>query len=698
MLVGGAVWVGALLGSVASVEIAAVVIGVGVLGTMLTRFRPLLLVAFVGIGLLSGSYGSVRNAATLGAELPAGGRVVVGAAATDAMPYGEQFRFVLRPSWIGAGLAGRAWDGPSVAVVTDQSEVTAGDTVEVSGRLRRWSDTVRGDPVAGRITAKDVVVLSSSGSWAVTAGNAVRSRVRARLMTLGDSPEAALLSGFLIGDIAALPRSDSESLRRAGLTHYVAVSGSNVAMVLGALWLVLGPLGAGSRMRAIAGMVALVVFVVATRWESSVIRAATMAAIVLGGRAAGVVIGAWGALGAAVAILLAISGDLAFDIGFQLSVVATCGVLAGMNYWQGRSPRLFWGLLAATISAQLAVVPLLLIHFGSIPLLSPVANLLAAPLVSLATASAGLGVIVNWDVPLRIAGMLAGMVLGVARAAGQWPQLDTVASVGVIGLLMGLWPTRARWGVLGAVLVVSATSVLPPGAPDTPTIVFLDVGQGDAVLLRDPSGGVALIDGGRDPAVLLPALRRHGVNRIDLLVATHGDADHVGGLATLADHVAIGRVWVPQFAELGPLLAEVADDVRQEGVVVDEVAAGGSAVLGQFSIEVLGPRRRYATDNDGSVVLLVTAGGRTVVLPGDIGAITQGELDLLPVDVLMVPHHGAATSDPNWLTAVAGPIAVISVGPNTYGHPAPEVMAALAEAGTTVLTTWEQGDITIALR
>ena len=693
-----AVWLGALLGPLASIEVGVTVVCVGILVARFAQKPVLMLVVLVGIGLMSGSYSSQRGRATLGAELPVSGRVFVGEAATDPMPYGREFRFILRPSWLGDDLTGRPWNGPAVAVVTERRDVEAGDTVEVAGRLRSWPDTLRGDPVAGRVDAREVTILSNSEDWAMTAGNAVRNRVRSRLITLGDSPEAALLSGFLIGDIGSLPRSDAESLRRAGLTHYVAVSGSNVALVLGALWLVLGPLGAGNRIRAIAGLVALVVFVVATRWESSVIRAATMAAIVLGGRAVGVVINAWGALGAAVAILLAISGDLAFDIGFQLSVVATGGVLAGMHFWSGRTPRMFWGLLAATVSAQLAVVPLLLLHFGTIPLLSPLANLLAAPLVSVATASAGIGVIIPCDAPVAVAETLAGMVLEVARTASEWPQLNAVATTGLAGLFLAVWPTRLRWGVVVGVVAVAALSALPPGAPDVPTVVFLDVGQGDAVLLRDPSGAVALVDGGRDPAVLLPGLRRHGVGRIDLLVATHGDADHVGGFSGLLATVEVGRIWVPDHADLGDLLGVVLEDAASERVAVDAVASGDAAVLGEFRLEVLGPHRRYAADNDGSVVILASVARTTLLLPGDIGAVAQVELDDVQPSLLMVPHHGAATSSLEWLAETVGDVAIISVGPNTYGHPAPEVLDALGDAGAQVLTTWEMGDITIALR
>jgi competence protein ComEC len=292
---------------------------------------------------------------------------------------------------------------------------------------------------------------------------------------------------------------------------------------------------------------------------------------------------------------------------------------------------------------------------------------------------------------------MAHLILEVARTVGEWPQLgatETAALAAVAGLA---WWARVRWAAAVAVAVVALVAAMPPGPPAEPTVVFLDVGQGDAVLLLDPSGAVMLMDGGRDPGVLRDGLRRYGVKHIDLLVASHGDADHVGGLAELASSIPIGRLWVPDYASTGAILDDVIDEARQRGVPVDLVGAGDSAHLGGFSLEVLGPARRYATDNDGSVVLFVSAAGHTVLLPGDIEATAQRSIGPQHPDILLVPHHGAGTTDPDWLAETLGPVAVVSVGPNTYGHPAPETMEVLDASSTEVHTTWEEGDVVVPL-
>lgn len=697
-MVGAAVsvWFGALLGAAVPLTGSLVLVGAGVLGAASRWQRVGIIVLLVGVGGASGGMAAGRNEVTLGASVPAGEGRIAGIAVTDPLPYGDRYRLVVEPlEWQSRKEQAVSWLGPPLDLVTYSDEIVVGDRFIAVGWLRRSGDYVRGDPVAGRFTARDVDVVDSSRSPLLAAGNSIRRRVQSQL---DESPESALLAGFLIGDIVALPKVDVLALRRSGLTHYVAVSGSNVALVLGAWWLVVGPLGAGARARAITGLVVLIVFVIATRWESSVIRAATMAALVLGGRALGIALDAWAALGLAVTLLLAISGDLAYDVGFQLSVAATAGVLAGLGLWKDRSPRLLWGALAATVSAQLAVVPLLLIHFGAVPLLSPIANLIAAPLVTAATVSAGVGVVLGWKDLLVVAESIAGMVLTVARFAGAWPQLDSLAVV-VSGSLVALaWSTRLRLIAVAAVVLANAWLGLPPGPPELPTIVFLDVGQGDAVLIRDPSGAVALVDGGRDPTVLGESLRRYGVDHLDLLVASHGDADHIGGLDAISDRYPVGRLWVPAHQPTSDLLKEVIASAELHDVLVDEVAAGHRAQLGEFALEVIGPRRRYAEPNDGSIVIMLESGGLSVLLPGDIGAVAQAELPALEPDVLLVPHHGAATTDLEWLAQTVGSLAVISVGVNSYGHPDPAVLATLDTTHVVVRTTRNAGDVAVPLR
>ena len=137
-------------------------------------------------------------------------------------------------------------------------------------------------------------------------------------------------------------------------------------------------------------------------------------------------------------------------------------------------------------------------------------------------------------------------------------------------------------------------------------------------------------------------------------------------------------------------------EARSRGVIVEPPRPGDEIRIGALPIEVIGPQRRYLAENDGSIVLWVGT-QRTLLLAGDIGAVAQRELPELNPDVLLVPHHGAATTDPTWLERTVGATAIISVGPNTYGHPAPEILEVLRSRPIELYITADDGDVTLPL-
>ncbi len=684
MIVAAATWFGALCG-----PRWVLLPWVGAAGALAMSRRPLAVMVAGALiaGGLSGLAAHARTERTHRATVPEGVVTLAGRAATDSAEGERQPYFRLEPDhlhrdgWV-------SWEGPAIGV-SGVGVVVAGDRVIVTGRLVARASTVRGDPVAGWLEADRLDVVRGSDDPWFRAGNLLRRRVLDALPESAVRPEAALLAGFLIGETGDVPDSDLEALRRTGLAHFVAVSGSNVALFLAAWWLAAGPLAWGPRRRAVLGLVGLAVFVVATRWEPSVVRAAAMAGLVLGGRLAGVVVDGWVALGGAATLLLLLSGDLAFDVGFQLSAAATAGVLAGAGLGGSRRPRLLWQALAATASAQVAVAPLLLVHFGTVSLVAPLANLIASPLVGLATALGGLGVATG-AAPLTGLGMLsARAVLGVARSMRHLPQLGpigvaTVAAGLAAALRPGLRPVMAVVSAL-ALMGVVVSQGRPPSGPE---LRVLDVGQGDAIVLRSPDGAVVLVDGGPDPGVLQGKLFSLGVRRIDLLVITHRHADHTGGLAAVGRIFDVRRVWHPGDPEID--LGAIGG-----GATTEEARPGLRARVGWFELDVLGPRRRYASPNDESVVLLVTAAGGTALLAGDVEVAAQRDLGPVAVDVLKVPHQGAATSDPEWLAATSPRVAVISVGPNDFGHPDPGVIAVLESGGAEVLRTDLEGDVVV---
>lgn len=648
------------------------------------------------IGLLAGWGARMESLAVTSAAVPPGVVTVEGVARTDSRANWGLTTIVMSPDTVD----GRAWDGPPIAVRSRSggTDVLAGDRVRASGRLDSEDHFYRGRPIAASMVTRLLERTSGATSPLYVIGNALRTRVIGALTGVGADERHALVSGFLIGDVSRLPDGDAEALRRAGLSHFVAVSGSNVALFLGAWWLVGGPLAFGPRKRALYGMAGLAVFVVVTRWEPSVVRAALMAGLVLLGRLIGRPLSPWSALGGAVVVALTADPLLVGSYGFALSVAATAGIIAGAPVWSARRPRVLWTIIGATVSAQLAVAPLLLLWFGSVPLVAPIANLLAAPLVSVATVLGGIGTLLPIPGTITLATWSAGLVLAIARMSADLPQLTVGPALLVLGVLAaGVWSSVVRLLGLLAALCAVTLSVVPQPLPEHPFVAFLDVGQGDAAVFRGATGETVLIDGGPDPLLLDRHFGVLGVERIDLLVVSHRHADHVTGLNGIVERWPVGMIWHADQEGEAPGLDALLQAARAAGVVTLVPQPGDVLGVGEFTVEVLGPRRRYAGPNDMSLVIQISARGNSVLMPGDIEVAAQQELGPVRADVLKVPHQGAATSDHAWLAASAPQVAVISVGANNFGHPSAEVIATLAGAGAWVLRTDRDGTVVVDL-
>jgi competence protein ComEC len=236
---------------------------------------------------------------------------------------------------------------------------------------------------------------------------------------------------------------------------------------------------------------------------------------------------------------------------------------------------------------------------------------------------------------------------------------------------------------------------------------FLDVGQGDAALVTTPAGVTMLIDGGPDEELVATELAALGVKRIDVVVASHPHADHVVGLPSVLARFQVGVVLQPGCPSTSSLQVDLDRAIADEGIEVRTPWAGETFVVGDVRLDVLSPHECYTgtesdTNND-ALVIRLSRGDDVVLLATEpeepaqewmLEQHAEAGLDL-SADVLKVPHHGAATSVAEFFDAVAAPVAVVSVGENTYGHPTAFALDALSAAGSSVWRTDERGTVTV---
>ncbi|MFC7493514.1 MULTISPECIES: ComEC/Rec2 family competence protein [unclassified Nocardioides] len=610
----------------------------------------------------------------------------------------------------------------------DWLEVPLGSRVRASGRLGPADD----HDLAGVLAARGPpdVVAAPDLWW--RGASAVRASIRAAVAHR-PADERALVPALVDGDDAGLDEGLAEDFRTAGLTHLLAVSGTNLTLVVGFLLVLARWAGVRGRGLLVVGALGIVGFVLLARTEPSVLRAAVMGTVALfamgtDGRRRGT-----RALGVAVVVLLLAQPGLAVQAGFALSVIATAGIVLLAPVWRDALRRWLPRWVAEAVSvpaaAQLACTPVVAGLSGQVSLVAVAANLVVAPVVGPATVL-GLGgglVGLLWPAGGRLLGTLAGwcvswIILVAGRAAAlpvaavDWGSgalaLAVLTVLVVVIALAG--PVLLRHPVTGVgcclllALVVAVRPPTPGWPPSGWVLVACDVGQGDALVLNAGDGAAVVVDAGPEATSVDRCLERLGVGSVPLVVLTHFHADHVDGLTGVLDGRPVGAIVTTGLLDPPEGVRQVEQAAADAGLVPQATFDGAITAVGDVSLQVLWPPADApttgpgdgSTANDASVVLLAQVGGVRILLTGDVEPDGQAQLARalpgLRIDVLKVPHHGSRYQDEDWLLSLGARVAVVSVGAdNDYGHPAPDALEPLEAAGARVLRTDQDGDAAV---
>jgi competence protein ComEC len=599
--------------------------------------------------------------------------------------------------------------------------------VRVEGRLQSAD---AGDDVAALLSARGPPVLLSGPSPLQRFAGTLRAGLQKAAATL-PAEEHGLLPGLVEGDTSGLDPQLQEDFRRTGLTHLVAVSGTNVAVVLAASLVLCGWLRIGLRWRPLLAGAVLLAFVVLARPSPSVLRAAVMGVIALVALATGSRRQALPALCAAILALVLVSPELASSPGFALSTLATAGLLLIAPVWRERLgqvlPAWLAEALAVPAAAQLACTPVVVAISGQIGLYAIPANLLAVPAVAPATL---LGVFAALLAPLSLTLAKAaawcawlpthwlvliahtGSTLPGAGLALQKGYAGAALALSVIALLAFVLrsPLLRKVTAAGTVGVLFSLLVLTVMRPAWPVpgwvMASCDVGQGDGFVVRLGPGEALVIDTGPAPEPMDACLSRLGITRIPLLILTHLHADHIEGVPGLLHGRQVGQV------EIGPLDEPAVERARLMGWLGARNIPLVRAQIGEVREsngvrwEVLDATPRHGTDSDpnnSSIVLKLTTHGVPILFTGDVEGDAQRQILERGVDlralVLKVPHHGSRKQDPDFLDAVHAQIALTPVGAgNPYGHPSTETLRRVEVDGARTYRSDRDGDVAIVVR
>ncbi|MEU6302871.1 ComEC/Rec2 family competence protein [Streptomyces chartreusis] len=654
---------------------------------------------------------------------------------------------------------------PSEAEAPSTTHPTPWLTLLPSTRLRITArlapSLLDGDRIAAVLRVRE-----SAGTEVVGEPSAVQrlaGRLRGGLREATDGLPAdarALLPGLVVGDTARITPELDEAFKETDLAHTLAVSGSNLTIILA---LLIGPpglaqlverrglaprLGISLRTTALFGGALTIAFVVVCRPDPSVLRAAACGAVALLALATGRRRSLIPALATAVLLLVLYDPWLARSYGFLLSVLATGALLTLAPRWSAalrkrRVPPRLAEALAAAAAAQALCAPVVAVLSARVSLVAVPCNLLAEFAIAPATVL-GFAALATAPLAMPVAKTLAwcaswptGWLANVARTGaalpgagvdwpGSWTGAALLALVTVVVVLAGRRLLRHPWwcGVCAALLLLAVvqppplTRVVTGWPPPGWRFAMCDVGQGDATVFAAGEGKGVVVDAGPDPTLIDRCLRTLGITRIPLVVLTHFHADHVAGLPGVLRGRAVGAIETTGHEEPVDQAQFVRRQAAARGIPMTRATAGDERRTGALNWRVLWPppppppsppHQALTPDvpegpNDSSVTLLVRSAGLRFLLLGDLEPPAQRALLRSPagpllggVDVLKVAHHGSAYQDPELIRRAAPRLALISAGAdNPYGHPASATVAALRAQGAVVLRTDEDGALAVA--
>ncbi|MEQ1870283.1 MAG: DNA internalization-related competence protein ComEC/Rec2, partial [Vicinamibacterales bacterium] len=603
--------------------------------------------------------------------------------------------------------------------------VKSGALVEVVGLGSRWNEA------AARLRAfSRRSIADSVGHWSPRA--------------------AAIVTAIVIGDRTGLDSDIEQRLQEAGTYHVIAISGGNVAILAGltvTAFRLAGLLGRAAMLSAIGGLLAYGSLV---SGGASVDRATWMAVVHFAGLALDLRGPPLNTLALVAGVMVAIDPLAVADIGFLLTCGATAGImLVGHLPLPALGPvaRAVVRLGLASLAAEAALFPLSAMVFSRVTVAGLVLNFIAIPMMALAQIA---GMLV---VPLQALNGGLAMVVGAVAAIGaealvrsaalvDWAPVVTWRLAAPSALSMTLYYSGVlSWWMLrpskqtpaavrvrgrrvraAALLIATCSAVWILFEPWTLSAaqgdgrlhaVFIDVGQGDAALIRFPHGETMLVDAGGTPGgsfdvgdrVVGQVLRTLGIGRLDTVVLTHGDSDHIGGALSVVREFRPFDVWegipVPPSVPLQVLQTHA----RLKRIRWTRVQRDDEFLVGEVQLRVRHPRRadweRQDVRNDDSIVIELRWRDVSMVLTGDGGAeaelAVEQSMEPSKIRVLKVGHHGSQTStSARFVQALQPDIAVVSVGrTNSFGHPAPEVIGRLESAGAAVYRTDRDGAVSV---
>lgn len=574
---------------------------------------------------------------------------------------------------------------------------------------------------------EDVKITGAEDNWASLLEN-YRTRSIDLIKNALPGDAAGIFCGMLLGDVGGIDAEEYEGYQKTGIIHIFSVSGMHIGFLALLCSLTFKRLGFSKRGVLAGSLASLLLYATMVDWPAPVIRSVVMASLALTALYTGRENDLLNSLGLSGLIILMHQPTALFQISFQLSFLAAWGLVYLYPRWRmGLNFKGVWSdLLLIPLAAQAAVLPLIAYYFNILSPASILANLLLSYLTELVVMIGFLFLLLGvFITPLGVAMLhLAGLIIDIIRfgnhlilqmpGAYLWVAAPGVASICTFyfGLYLLSKGRKSKGLAVGSVCIVLFIIVICLPASwfnrGEMEVVFLDVGQGDCILLKTPEGKFILVDGGGSAVSdtgrrkVLPYLRQRGIRQLYWAVNTHPDVDHLAGLQRVVREMPVEAFCIPASLAEDDAYRAWRKELDSRGVDWKGLESGQVLTEGSWSAQVVysGKETGGQNYNDNSLVIRCSMGDFSVLLTGDVGEEVLRKLDeegrIKPATVLKLPHHGSKYSCYTPLYHKTHPrYAVISVGKrNNFGHPSPAVLKALQDKDIEVLRTDQVGAVT----
>lgn len=607
----------------------------------------------------------------------------------------------------------------------------------------------------GNVRTVDDLQLVSTAGHVLEPLDRLRVYLGERVAAVYAEPQAGLIRGMILGERQAVDWQVERQFATLGLLHLLAISGLHVGIVLALCYGGLKWLGLTREKAALAALVFLPLYALLTGAAPPVVRASLVSGLAL----IAVVFQQWKDslhfLAIAAALMLLMNPYWLFSAGFQLSFIISCGIIIGvpaLSARMRRGPSYLRQTLAVTLVAQLCSFPLIIYYFNEFSLVSGLANLVVVPLVSVIVIPLSFVTVILATVavplaflPAQVNAFVIDQVLSISHSLAGWEPFHLTWSTpsviwiylyfAVLSLLAFVWLnrpsarffSRSRVALLFSFALLLFAAYHPYPWWNRPlTVTFLDVGQGDAIVIETPQRQTLLMDAGgklffeeeawqvrRKPFdtgehIVMPFLRHKGIRSIDYLIMSHGDADHIGGMQAIVEQMPV-RSFIrgPKTVDPSEVEQELLTALAARNIPVYRAKSGdGWELEDELSIQFIQPAADQVAESDRnaqSLVLWLSYKGRSIILTGDADQAVEQQIiqkwDLPATDVLKAGHHGSDTSTGDeWLRTIQPKVTILSLGENNrYNHPHPDVVKRLQSAGSQIFRTDQQGGIVVRI-